>query len=94
MTSLEIEELLHSLDQKVAAYTSSVLDSVDNNEKELLKIAQRRKEIILEKAKDVVRKMQSIDKTVTADLVEDSLACISKLTHLGAEVKSKLKEIR
>ena len=94
MTSLEIEDVLLALDQKVRAYTFSVLNSVDKDEKELSKLTGRRKEILMGKARDVLRKRQSVDKTVTADLVEDSLTCMSKLSHLGAQVKSKLKEIR
>ena len=94
MTSLAIEDILYTLNEKVTAYTSSVLDSVERNEKALDQLANRRKEIIIEKSKDVLRKMKSTDMTVTSNLVEDSLACLSKLTHLGDRVKSKLKEIR
>ena len=94
MTSLEIEDVLLALDQKVTAYTFSVLNSVDKDEKELSKLTGRRKEILMGKARDVLRKKQCVDKTVTADLVEDFLTCMSKLSHLGAQVKSKLKEIR
>ena len=94
MSSIEMVTILDSLSSVIAKYSSRILNTVDNVENQCSERNKYRKDIIIEKTKDVIKSLSTIEKKVIQEIKNDSISYISDLNHLDREISIKRAAIR